>query len=149
MLRAGAGCGILIIVVCNCIIAESFCFPPVLIPVVPWFWTAKAIAPGWSSAEFSPLSCQAKVVQLWHRWGSSWFWVWARLCSCLRFSHRHAADPGAGPAPETELKEIPSSCLRSGLRFAFGVHEGDFFACKLNEGVSGCCFLTPGRIFFF
>lgn len=39
-----------------------FVFPPVFISVIPWFWTAEAIAPGWSSPEFSPQSMPAKVV---------------------------------------------------------------------------------------
>lgn len=50
--------------------AKSFCFPPMLNPVVPWFWTAKAITPGWSSTEFCPHSMPGKGgAALWHLWG--------------------------------------------------------------------------------
>lgn len=49
---------------------KSFCFPPVLNPVVPWFWTAKAMAPGWSSPEFSPCSMPGKGdAAMRHLWG--------------------------------------------------------------------------------
>lgn len=89
------------------------------------FWMTKDIAPGRSNIEISPYSIPGKGnAAAWHLSSDSDAGFGGWLCSCLRFSHRRAVGPCAGPAPEVELEEIPSSCLRSGLRFSFGVHDG-------------------------
>lgn len=105
-----------------------FVSPPCSRNVVPWFWTAKAIAPGWSSTEFSPQSMPGKgAAALWNLWGGG--------------------DAGVGLALQLPVI-FPSPRCRSWLWTSSRDRaEGNSF--QLLEVRASLCFWGPRGGFFF
>lgn len=85
--------------------------PALLSPIFRWL---KDVAPGQGTIELPPNSIPGKDNQCWCQGPA------------LQLLVIFSADPCSGPAPEVELKEIPSSCLRSGLHFPLRVQVGIF-----------------------
>lgn len=138
-----------IIALCKIASCQEFLFSPCAQSCFPWFWTAEAIAPGWSSTEFSPFSMPGKGdAASWHLCGDSSAVLGLAPQLPVIFpsprcgSWRWTSSRDRAEGNSFQLLEVRASLCFWGPR-------GGFFACELNAGVSGCCFLTPGRIFSF